>query len=386
MTGNLFIVTRLDGFDFDDAKALVDRSMASDGTFPTAEILCMAGSDQARGARDPECEFATRYLSAAGFNALYLDPFDGSLSGHQVAAYLTGTANLRDAIAGNTYVPGAITGNLTSTGAAPGNFFCNTDGSTCPASESQTSIARFIRAGATGAHGAVAEPLNNVFPNAGVLLLYTFGYNLGESYFFNQRYVYWVNLYLGDPLASPYAQRPVVHVSPMELPVNGSITVDATHQAGIAQVRLYLDGALVAEGDGAHLDFILDQPAVGDQHLVLAVAIANNEPQHRTGWPQEDQHPQPDIQGWITSQINVVEAAPMDAGFDAGDRDGAVGDGSAHGDGTTTDCDGGSTGGSKSGCNCRCEGASQNQAPWWGLFLLGFGILLRNRRRRPSGH
>ncbi|MCD6497804.1 MAG: TIGR03790 family protein [Deltaproteobacteria bacterium] len=384
MTGNLFIVTRLDGFDFEDARALVDRSVASDGTFPTAEILCMAGSDQARGARDPECEFATRYLSAAGFNGQYLDTFDSSLSGHQVAAYLTGTANLRDAIAGNTYVPGAITGNLTSTGAAPGNFFCNSDGSVCPASESQTSIARFIRAGATGAHGAVAEPLNNVFPNAGVLLLYTFGYNLGESYFFNQRYAYWVNLYLGDPLASPYAERPVVQVSPTELPLNGSITVDATHPAGIAQTRMYLDGVLVAEGDGGHLEFLPDQPALGDTYSILAVAIANNVPQHRTGWPNEDQHPQPDIQGWTSSLITVVDAAQTDAGADDGGLDGMADDGETHGDGSASASDGGNaTGGSKSGCDCRA-GSSHDQAPWWPILLLGFALFLLRRRKHAS--
>ena len=81
-------------------------------------------------------------------------------------------------------------------------------GKTCPASEAQTAIARYVRAGATGVHGAVNEPLNNVFPNAGALLLYTFGYSLGESWFYAQRFLYWQNLHLGDPLATPYGTRP----------------------------------------------------------------------------------------------------------------------------------------------------------------------------------
>ncbi len=383
LTGNLFVVTRLDGFDFQDARALVDRAVQSDGSFPTAEILCMAGSDSARGARDPECEFATRYLSAAGFNALYLESFDGSLSGHDVAAYLTGTANLRDAIAGNSYVPGAITGNLTSTGAAPGNFFCNEDGTVCPASESQTSIARFVRAGATGSHGTVAEPLNNVFPNAGALLLYTFGYNLGESYFFNQRYIYWVNLYLGDPLASPYAERPQVEIGPADLPLGEAITVDATHPAGIAELRIYVDGTRVARGFGEHLEYRPDGLSVGDRFSLLAVALANNQIETRPGWPQEVQSPQPDIQGWASQEVTMVEARPHDAGVDAGGGDGGLQDGEALVDGEGPGRDGGGQGdGGDSGCGCRSD--SNGGLGWAILLILVLVMLRRGRSRRWS--
>jgi hypothetical protein len=144
-TGNVFVVSRLDGFDYGDATDLVDRGVAADGTYPTAEILCMEGSDTARAARDPECEFVTRQLDAAGLAATWLAPFDGALSGREVAAYFTGTASLRDGIAGNTFVPGAIACNLTSFGAAPANFFCDATGSTCPESESQAPRARTAR-------------------------------------------------------------------------------------------------------------------------------------------------------------------------------------------------------------------------------------------------
>ncbi len=380
MTGNLFIVTRLDGFDFDDAAALVDRSVACDGTFPTAEILCMAGSDAARGARDPECEFATRLLADAGFNASYLDAFDGSLSGHNVIAYLTGTANLRDGIAGNSYVPGAITGNLTSTGAAPRNFFCNEDGSVCPESESQTAIARFIRSGATGSHGTVAEPLNNVFPNAGVLLLYTFGYNLAESYFFNQRYTYWVNLTLGDPLASPYARRPEVSMS-TQLPVDEAITVDATHPNGIAEVLLYLDGRRVARQAGSHLEFAPDRPAIGETYSALAVAIANNAPQHRSGWPVEDQQPQPDIQGWHSATIVVVAQSMEDAGLDVGGTDGSVQTDAERTDGETSSSDGGDVTTQQNGCSCSVDGDSTTWPTWiLCLMVVIFGIRTNEKR------
>jgi hypothetical protein len=308
--GNLFIVTRLDGFDHDDARDLVDRAVAADGSFPTAEILCMRGSDEPRAARDPECEYVVRHLDMAGLTATWLTPFDGSLSGHTVSAYWTGTASLRDGIAGQTYVPGAITCNLTSTGAAPTNFFCSSDGATCPASESQTSIARFIRAGATAAHGAVAEPLNNSFPNAGTLLLYTFGYNLGESYFFNQRFLYWQNILLGDPLTTPYAERPeVTVVTDGTHPQDSPLVVEGTHPDGVARVLLYIDEALVAWEDADTLSHVVTETE-GSELDVLAVAIAQNVGVTRTGWPNPDQNPQADVQGWTTESITVT--APVE--------------------------------------------------------------------------
>lgn len=312
LTGHFYVVSRLDGFDFDDARDLVDRGAAADGTFPNTELLCMAAADDARGARDPECEYTSRMLAAAGFNGTWLSPHDPALSGHTVAGYLTGAADLTAGIAGETYTPGAITDNLTSYGAAPQNFFCSDDGATCPASESQTSIARYIRAGATGAHGTVNEPLNNAFPLASSLLFYTFGYNLGESQLFALRYVYWQNQFLGDPLTTPYAERPVVTLSATTAPEGQPFTISASHPDGVAEIRVYVDGAYVggAESDTASVGI----PGVeGDVHEVIAVAIAQDVGVERTGWPEPSQQPRAEVQGWVRAQIEVV-AAVVDTG------------------------------------------------------------------------
>jgi len=375
--GNLFVVTRLDGFDFQDAQALVDRALAGDGSFPTAELLCMEGGDAARGARDPECEFTARHLALAGFSGTWLTPFDSALSGHTVSAYFTGTANLRDGIAGNIYEPGAITCNLTSTGAAPSNFFCNTDGSVCPQSESQTSIARYVRAGATGAHGTVAEPLNNTFPGAGTLLHYTFGYNLAESYFFNQQFLYWQNLYLGDPLTTPYAERPVVIMTPEGSTVRRGavVNVAATHPDGVAMIRLYVDGERVAQEPGASLDWIVDRD-VGNTLNLLGVAVAQNVEVQRAGWPLVTHLPKPDVQGWLAASVTVGEqVVDSDAGVAA--------DGGPNADGgVTTDASGAPPGDGKSGCGCHSGSASNSGVPL-GLLLLMLMVLvcLRSWRR-----
>lgn len=395
-TDNLFVVTRLDGFDADDATALVDRAVAADSSFPTAEILCMEGSDEPRAARDPECEFVTRYLAGAGFNAVYLEPFDGSLEGREVAAYFTGTANLRGAIAGNTYVPGAITCNLTSTGAAPTNFFCNTDGTSCPASESQTSIARFVRAGATGAHGAVSEPLNNTFPNAGALLLYTMGYNLGESYFFAQRYLYWQNIYLGDPLTTPYALRPEVTLSHQELPQNVALTVDATHPDGVAATRVYLDGALVEEATSLPLQVELSGYDVGDTVDVLAVAVAQNATVQRPGWPEETQLPRNDVQGWQAATLEILDPqTDPDAGVGTDGQTTTDGGSHFHDGGEAGDASTLQGGGSSSGCSCRhltAQGSGPHarprsaDAPLFALLFLltAIGYATLRKKHHPS--
>ncbi len=316
---NLVIVTSLDGFDYKDANDLIDRGVASDGTFPKAEIMCMQGEDSARAARDPECEFTTRMLTSAGFNGKWVTPFSGTLSGHTVAAYFTGSADsVKNAIAGNTFVPGAITDNLTSYGAAISNFSCSTDGTKCPAAEAQTSCARFVRAGATGTHGTVAEPLNNVFPNAGSMLLYTFGYSLGESYFLSERFLYWQNITLGDPLATPFATRPIVTFdgSPTAHAHNQPVVVHATHPAGVASIALFKGGKRVAEATGDTVSYTPTEK-VGEVLDLLAIAVAVDAPVQRAGWKNPNQKPHAEVQGWTTSALTLtpdaISSEPSDA-------------------------------------------------------------------------
>jgi uncharacterized protein (TIGR03790 family) len=358
-SSGLFLVSRLDGFDYSDGYDLVDRAIASETAVPTDPITCMAAADSARGARDPECAYTIEMLDSVGVPAQWLSAHDSTLSDTPMAGYLTGTTSLHNAIDDNTYAPGAFACNLTSTGAYPKNFYCDETGEICPEDEAQTSIARFVRAGLTGAHGTVAEPLNNSFPGAGMMLLYTMGYNMVESAFFTQHYVYWQNLYLGDPLTSPWAERPVVSVdAETPHPVNLPLDISAEHTRGIGEMALYVNGVRLGTGEGSlSLSPEALGLAAGDTVDLLAIATANNAVIDRPGWPSGETYARPDVQGWLHLSLEVGaavdipepmdtgtveadtgiehdEAGDVDTGEDAGDKNEAKNEGCACSTGT----------------------------------------------------
>jgi hypothetical protein len=216
-------------------------------------------------------------------------------------------------------VPGAISCNLTSNAGSPPNYFCDPDGD-CPpfddasgqSSELQSSVARLIRHGVTGAHATVAEPFSHTFPGAGTLLLYTLGYNLAESFFFTQPYLHWQNTYFGDPLTTPYAERPVVTLGETSPVSSQRLAVTATHSDGIARIRVYVDGIRRADvldtGDAPSVTIEVSLSGLPNgPHEVLAVAYATNALVERPSWPEPLQRPRPDVRGWTCGTLELTD-------------------------------------------------------------------------------
>jgi hypothetical protein len=313
------LVTALFGRSDDDAAGLLDASVASDGARNGgAEILMMDGADPARGALDGETPAVLASLLERGVPARRV-PFDANLTGLTLAGFTTGTAGIGTTIEGNTFAPGALVDNLTSFGAVAENF--------APEGESQVSIARWVAQGVTGVHGTTDEPLNNCFPSRRFLVDWADGATLAEALHGNLPFVYWQNLVLGDPMAAPYAVRPVVELEPAPAAGPALWDVAATDAAdrGPVSLRIYADGVEVAAsaGEGTRLCVAPAEPPV--EWLVVAQAAATPvDPWRPKGWTSVVLHIAP-AEGCALPDAALPDAGalPADAGVPTPDPDAA---------------------------------------------------------------
>jgi len=265
----LYLPTMLSGYWTADALALVDRSLASDDNPPTSAGASFFLEDARAGAadvRNPDYPTATANLVARGFDAVQVLDSDPDVTGQLVAGHVSGgtySGISQAEIASNTYPPGAIADALQSFGLVPQNF--DPDGT-----PSQTPATWWVAAGATGVHGCVSEPYNVAFPSGFMLEPWVDGYNLAETLYQGIPYLYWMNLVLGDPLAAPYAIRPVVDIeAPLadEL-VSGNVTLRATASTGapegVFNLEFFVDDVRIGARPGAAASFSWNSIAVAD--------------------------------------------------------------------------------------------------------------------------
>jgi uncharacterized protein (TIGR03790 family) len=185
-----------------DAIALVDRGVASDGTFPAGTAYLVRTSDPARSVRWPMMQQAATDWDHVpdGLAVVYRDGSGGGPaqtveSTSDVLLYLTGLATVPN-VDTNTYLPGAVADHLTSYGGIL----------TVPSG--QMSVLRWLEAGATASFGTVVEPCNYTqkFPDPMVLLdAYYRGATVVEAYW---KSVEWPGegVFVGEPLARPWGR------------------------------------------------------------------------------------------------------------------------------------------------------------------------------------
>ena len=359
------LVTLLHARSYADAERLIDSALDAEAMAPpTGEMLFMEGRDPARGVLDVQYDRVIAELETRGFTAARV-PFDADLTGRTLAAFFTGTATLGETIEGNTYLPGSLVDNLTSFGAAPRNFE--------ETGESQVSIARWVERGAAGVHGTVAEPLNNCFPSRDLLLAYVDGATLAESFHSRLPFAYWRNVVLGDPMAAPYAQRPVVTVEGVtdgeSLEGAAAITVTATDPAGrgVSWIALYLDGVELARADGDRLEHCLVAPAGAGQQLL---AVARAAPDDTLARPYQPK-------GWRALTLDSAGATTECAAPDAGPPLDAA---------TPPDASVPPDGGSappEAGCGCRAAGRPSGS--WLALLVIAALVTWRRRTTARAG-
>jgi uncharacterized protein (TIGR03790 family) len=177
-------------------KALIDRGIAADGSWPEGAAYLVTTSDAARSVRKVRfphvAQQFSRYLP---IHQLTTETISGK---KDVMFYFTGATRVKD-LAENHYLPGAMADHLTSAG---GKL---TD-------SRQMSVLRWLEAGATGTYGAVVEPCNLLqkFPDPLVAMSnYLKGASLIEAYW-KSVLMPGQGVFVGEPLASPYAAYRVI--------------------------------------------------------------------------------------------------------------------------------------------------------------------------------
>ena len=180
---------------FEQAKALIDRGVASDGSHPAGTAYLLSTSDGARNVRAGLYPQAAKVMQGrVQVRQLTQDTLIGQ---SDVLFYFTGLVKV-DGLETLTFVPGAIADHLTSSGGML------TD-------SGQMSALRWLEAGATGSFGAVVEPCNLVqkFPVPVVVALhYLAGETLIEAYWKSVQ-MPGQGIFIGEPLANPFSDTRV---------------------------------------------------------------------------------------------------------------------------------------------------------------------------------
>jgi uncharacterized protein (TIGR03790 family) len=174
----------------EEARALIDRGVRSDGSRPQGTAYLMKTEDLHRNVRVSVYNDAA--MLAGG--RIHIERQTGYLQGRtDVMFYFTGAQRVPD-ITTNQFLPGAIADHLTSFGGIL-------------TGSSQMSSLEWLKAGATGSYGTVIEPcaFTAKFPNPGLVMKhYLDGETLIESYWKSVA-MPGQGVFIGEPLAAPYA-------------------------------------------------------------------------------------------------------------------------------------------------------------------------------------
>jgi len=175
--------------DFDQAKALIDRGVSSDGSAPSGTAYLAVSGDPARDVRSAEYTDARMLAGAHIPIQLAFGPVENRTD---VMFYFIGAIRV-EALDTDHFLPGAVADHLTSYGGVLDGF-------------RQMSALRWLEAGATGSYGTVVEPCNFIakFPNVALLMKhYLAGETLIEAYWKSVA-MPGQGLFIGEPLATPF--------------------------------------------------------------------------------------------------------------------------------------------------------------------------------------
>lgn len=201
----MYLVTRLDGYDLNDMKALVDRGLKARNTGKF--VIDLRQDNNTPG---------NEWLRAAALllpqDRVVLDDSAAVLQNIQgvigYASWGSNDSDRRHRMVHMGWLPGAIATEYVSNNARtfhqpPANWDLGNwnDKQTWYAGAPQTLSADYIHEGATGASGQVFEPFLAFCPRPDFILpAYYSGRTLAESFYLGIPGLSWMNVVIGDPL------------------------------------------------------------------------------------------------------------------------------------------------------------------------------------------
>ena len=202
----IYIVTRLDGYNFNDIKKMIDQSKTIAQVIP-AEAQFVFDQDPTWNATVPSLNTnmatSATTLGARGLNVTLNTTTTYLTSQQNVLGYTSWGSNDRNSsfhgLVNNSWMRGAIAETYVSTS---GRTF------TSPAVYGQSLIADLIAEGITATKGYVYEPYSSAMTDVSVLFdLYTTGYTVSESFYSASPYLSWMDVVIGDPKFRLIASR-----------------------------------------------------------------------------------------------------------------------------------------------------------------------------------
>ncbi len=232
-----FLTVMLTSSNLAQAKLVIDRAVACDGTFPTQTVYLAKTSDVFRNIRYALFANAIFNTRLRGNYSLQRTNANPNYYLGQILGLQTGWGG--SSLLGNTtFIPGALADNLTSYG---GKIFEN---------GGQYNILGLLDAGAAGCYGTVIEPCAYLakFPSPQDYFYQARGFTMAECYYQSITNPY-QGLLLGEPLAAPFAVFPTGDWAslPADALLSGTTNLslhftaaDADHP--LQQVDLFVDG------------------------------------------------------------------------------------------------------------------------------------------------
>ena len=238
--------TGMDGNSVPEIMNYLAAASSSDGTHPDGTVYLMVNSNVRSETRQPLFQETVKELGSRGRRAEILargrDKQDGILpqGKNDVIGAVVGSAKFSWDASGSRLLPGAIAESLTSYGARFNNH-------------KQTKLTEFLRHGAAGSSGAVAEPysIQAKFPVPMLHVHYADGCSLAEAFYQSVEAPYQL-LIVGDPLARPFARFSTVKLDSPDPRTtwSGVVTLKPDLQPApgrpVAHLELWVDGQLLA--------------------------------------------------------------------------------------------------------------------------------------------